>query len=1042
MTRFSINLSLFLSVSCGGVLGSFVDSAFGLEAGGRDTVPPPRFTPPSTLAASATCNLNAPAFCDTFSQGPAAVRGRGGDLDPSKWATARLSGEISSSGTGTANPVPIAPIPRCRAGISETSAFPPNDTLICDPSGTRSSQLMTAVSIQNYGVNSYMPRQPFDFAGRTGKIDFDVDAVDQGLGGFIELELTEDPSPATTFREFQNFEVGPVPRNGLTVRFTSFAECPGAVAPLNTFVYKQYVGTIAIPTFNHGIGCAKVSRGLLNHFEIQVSQSHIDVYGSDFSTDNGKTFPNYKLLYSAKITLPFTRGYVHFNAKNHATVKYGFGPDAVFHWGNIGFDGPVIAAPRAYEIPDNSTVTTHNGAEEENLGYQLLDATTGKPPGIYSPSTKIKSLTFQNVDTSDIASATLTLNAFFNTVTHSPDTTWGISYRLNGGTWRNHNLTTGDLADMNAIAGGPLGMLALAIDVPTSDLVSGTNTLELLPLNAPMDYPPVVANIDLLLGTSVSASPSPTTAPAPISALDGACGAASGTPTPADNHCANGTVSPVAGPSPSTSTCGSGCNGAATASDSANPAPSKAHNITANCGMQLGGPVTFCETFDSKNPGIPSRTGDLDPNVWGVSRATGNVSFGQGLFNGWAANTQLRTCNGTAIVTPPNDIVICNGQLREATNDDGGVTTLSMYPKQPFDFEGRTGTVSFDVSNDSHGSHATWPEFWMTNLPVPTPFNHFDSWQALPEHGFGIRFSASVAAGGYGACPNGRNLDKRRWTVGSAVVVRNYVMDDTDGLGGIRTNMTVKPLDCVIASPDRSGLTNHVELRISRNQIDVYAADAGVAASPATLKHIAVVSNANLSFTRGLIWLEDVHYNADKADFGQDVPTQRQHTYVWGNLAFDGPFTYRDFSYDALDVDQLSAATNTLTLGKLSLPNQTASWNVLNVPHNPQASAVRVLFNFTQEVNPVPTVINVVVNGHAHPTPWPYPDARTNTWRTFAVSIPMSDIVPGTNVVQLGADQPLVTSNVNIVLVDVPGGVPVMPGSNNAYPAGGNSLSP
>jgi hypothetical protein len=33
----------------------------------------------------------------------------------------------------------------------------------------------------------------------------------------------------------------------------------------------------------------------------------------------------------------------------------------------------------------------------------------------------------------------------------------------------------------------------------------------------------------------------------------------------------------------------------------------------------------------------------------------------------------------------------------------------------------------------------------------------------------------------------------------------------------------------------------------------------------------------------------------------------------------------------------------------------------------------------------------------------------------------------------------MVTSNVNIVLVDVPGGVPVLPGSNNAYPAGGVS---
>jgi hypothetical protein len=57
-----------------------------------------------------------------------------------------------------------------------------------------------------------------------------------------------------------------------------------------------------------------------------------------------------------------------------------------------------------------------------------------------------------------------------------------------------------------------------------------------------------------------------------------------------------------------------------------------------------------------------------------------------------------------------------------------------------------------------------------------------------------------------------------------------------------------------------------------------------------------------------------------------------------------------------------------------------------------------------------------------------------NTWRTFAVTIPITDLVPGTNVVQLGTDQPTITSNVNIVLVDVPGGVPVLPGSNNTYP--------
>ena len=78
--------------------------------------------------------------------------------------------------------------------------------------------------------------------------------------------------------------------------------------------------------------------------------------------------------------------------------------------------------------------------------------------------------------------------------------------------------------------------------------------------------------------------------------------------------------------------------------------------------MQLGGAVIFCDTFDTKNPGIPSRTGDLDPNVWGVSRASAmsilvraNTTVG--------VNGQIQTCDGTKTVSAPNDIMICNGQL-------------------------------------------------------------------------------------------------------------------------------------------------------------------------------------------------------------------------------------------------------------------------------------------------------------------------------------------------------------------------------------------
>jgi hypothetical protein len=470
------------------------------------------------------------------------------------------------------------------------------------------------------------------------------------------------------------------------------------------------------------------------------------------------------------------------------------------------------------------------------------------------------------------------------------------------------------------------------------------------------------------------------------------------------------------------------------------PNASASFSVTAtqsagNCGMQLGGPAIFCEPFDVANSGIPSRTGGLDPNVWGVSRETGNMNFGMGQYNGWALSETLDGCAGpVGPVAPPNDVAICNGQLREVSNDNptgafeaGTVTVLAMYPKQPFDFSGRIGTVSFDVSNDTQGTHGAWPEFWLTDLPVPAPFLHFtDVGGSIPANAFGVRFAASVVAGQGGQlgpfCPNDNNV---RWTVDSAVAVRNYVIDDTAGFG-TRSNMAVSLTGCVIAPSGANGGLNHVEIRISQNQVDVYATDAG---TTTPLVHIATVTNANLSLTRALVWLEDAHYNADKSG---RLPLQHNHTFTWDNLAFDGPFTYRDFSYDALDAGVVDAASSTIDLGKFSGSSQTASWNVLNMPTNRQAAAVRVLFNFWHE--PAPTVLNVIVNGHAHSVPWPFPDTLGFSWRTFAVTVPITELVSGTNVVQLGADQGIITYNVNIVLVDVPGGVPVLPGNSRTYP--------
>jgi hypothetical protein len=418
--------------------------------------------------------------------------------------------------------------------------------------------------------------------------------------------------------------------------------------------------------------------------------------------------------------------------------------------------------------------------------------------------------------------------------------------------------------------------------------------------------------------------------------------------------------------------------------------------------------LAFCDTFNAP-AGTGNRSGDLNGQVWGVSRILGDTNFGQGTANA-VFPTSLLGCGGASTVLPPHDVSVCNGQLREATNDNGSVTVLAMYPKQPFDFAGRTGTIGFDVSNDTHGTHAAWPEVWLTDKPVPAPFNHFDSWIALPQHGFGVRFAAQVGPGQYGSCPNHDNTT--RWTVDSAVVVRNYVYDDTNGFGTRSLKMT--PLDCVTSPPDGSGVMNHVELRISQNQIDVYATDAG---TMAPLKRIAVLTNANLTLTRGLLWLEDAHYNADKGG----SPSQRMHTFMWDNVAFDGPFTYRDLSFDAPDANA-PGRDGTINLGKTSGAGQSSSWNVLGMPSAPTAQAVRVLFNFFHQ--DAPTVLNLTVNGHSHVASWPYPERQGYTWRTMDVAIPLADLVPGTNAVTIGADQTVTTSNVNIVLVNVGGQAP------------------
>jgi hypothetical protein len=409
----------------------------------------------------------------------------------------------------------------------------------------------------------------------------------------------------------------------------------------------------------------------------------------------------------------------------------------------------------------------------------------------------------------------------------------------------------------------------------------------------------------------------------------------------------------------------------------------------------------FCDTFDEA-PSNPSnsREGALDSTVWGASRWTGNQNYGFSA-NDWAS-AQLSTCGSTALVSPPNDIQICNGHLVDTVNDGGTVTSLAMYPKQPFDFAGRTGTIVFDVSNNSQGSHAAWPELWMSDQPVPDPFTH-EGAGGLPQNGFGIRFAGCTPGG---SCSGTAGVD-------SAVVVTNHVANDSF-FGG---NLVVSDLAHVKES--LPGQMNHYEVRVSQSQIDVYGTNAfsgllNLAVTP--LVHLATISNANLNFSRGLVWLEDVHYNGDKFN------TQRLNTFLWSNFGFDGPVLPRDLAFDVPDnnVPDLSTqagpsvvATDT---GYYVARGASRTLTVAGVTGIAKAAGALLTFDYMPSKQPA--TLTVAVNGYSITVP--------ATSDSLAVPVPLSEITTGNNLVTFTttASYAINVMNVDLVLQGAGGVVP------------------
>jgi hypothetical protein len=429
-----------------------------------------------------SCSLPEAAFCDAFAS--ASPGGRAGDLDDAKWSFARLG--FGCAPTGFA--FPASPINVC--GVWNTVNPGGPDSAFCvtennDPRWTEGFNDNTSFNYLDARI-----RQPFDFEGRTGTIQWEADARTSGSHGWwVETWITEDPVPGANLHD--NQLVSSKNAIGIVLALNCGAPAAGAgtsgsgkVGVERIILVKDYQVTDIYDPFsgpNANNRCVTTEQGELNKVQFKLSKDRIEV----FATNVGGTelIP----MAEADMDLGFTRGYVHLSHVHYNAHKAEVTPYQSYQWARVAFDGPVLATPRAYEIADPLSLA--KGDPTNCVSEDVFRISYGVTDNVVfdlgsTPDSPI-ALTFDNVDPSGAVGAHLGFNTTF---VAAGDT---LKFRFNGKAWRDYVVpainTTWERQGFH-------------IPVPVEDLISGTNSLELGTTSVPFNMPPnsmQVANIDL-----------------------------------------------------------------------------------------------------------------------------------------------------------------------------------------------------------------------------------------------------------------------------------------------------------------------------------------------------------------------------------------------------------------------------------------------------------------------------------------------------------------------------------------------------------------
>ncbi len=206
---------------------------------------------------------------------------------------------------------------------------------LCETSGdctpyVQGGSLFLNAEDGGFAMNVARVEQPFDFAGREGRIHYRSSM--QGHGRMHQnVHIT--PVISNTLPDLRAFDK---PRDGdaIDVDFVGEGGWPFTVG-----VWRN--GALAY--VSHANGPIGVASGVQQDIDIYVSSNHLSVRvdgvevfdSSEHPMDDGTPFPN----------VGFTRGYVSFVQAAYNPCKDGFCGDAAntFLWDNLAFDGPSLA---------------------------------------------------------------------------------------------------------------------------------------------------------------------------------------------------------------------------------------------------------------------------------------------------------------------------------------------------------------------------------------------------------------------------------------------------------------------------------------------------------------------------------------------------------------------------------------------------------------------------------------------------------------------------------------------------------------------------